>query len=165
MKIALGTKSENKVQYLKNILEFFEKDNYTLSTYSVPSGVSEQPITRNEILKGAVTRARNAFSQDKNIDFSIGMEGGLIFISKQDVYYECIVVVYDGENYFTGISSSLKVPKQVALKIRNEKADLSDELRKYQPVTFNQEVLKEMILSREEMFFEALRNVMLEVLD
>tara|TARA_Y100001960_G_scaffold44466_1_gene44368 strand:- start:2681 stop:3181 length:501 start_codon:yes stop_codon:yes gene_type:complete len=165
MKIALGTQSENKIKYLKNILKHFDVKDYNLTTHSVPSGVSEQPITRHEIIKGAVTRSRNAFVKDKSVNLSVGMEGGLIFMNKEDVYYECVVVVYNGSKFFTGISSSMKVPKEVALKVREHNADLSDELNAYKAKSNKQQILKDMILSREEMFFEALRNVFLEILE
>lgn len=165
MKIALGSQSNNKIEYLKNILDFFEQNNYELNTYAVDSCVSEQPISRDETFNGACNRAKAAFAKDTTVNFAIGMEGGLVVMNKKDYYYECIVVVYNGKEYFTGISSSLAIPKQVSQKIKDYNADLSDELHKYEPKTFNQEVLKEMILSREEIFFEALRNVMLEVLD
>lgn len=164
MKIALGTQSANKIAYLKNVLGFFKCKNYELSTYNVASGISEQPLSKLETIAGAKNRAFNAFKKDKDANMYIGMEGGLEFI-ENDCYYVCVSVVYNRTKYYTGISSMLKVPSQIADKIKNYNADLSDELNNYNAKTLNQEILKNMILSREEMFFEALRNVMFEVLE
>jgi hypothetical protein len=43
----------------------------------VPSGVSDQPKSDEETLKGATNRARNAFLQKRDADYWFGVEGGI----------------------------------------------------------------------------------------
>ncbi len=46
-------------------------------TVSVPSGVSDQPMTDEETLLGALNRAQAAAQQIPEADFTVGLEGGI----------------------------------------------------------------------------------------
>jgi inosine/xanthosine triphosphatase len=49
-----------------------------LETVAVPSGVSDQPMSDAETLKGAANRAANAAAARPAADFWVGIEGGLV---------------------------------------------------------------------------------------
>lgn len=55
----------------------FPKLELRFETVSVPSGVSDQPLSDEETRRGAENRARAAESERPGADFWVGMEGGL----------------------------------------------------------------------------------------
>lgn len=54
----------------------FPGEDFTVEGVSVPSGVSDQPMTDANTLKGAKTRAENLRNQLPDADFWVGIEGG-----------------------------------------------------------------------------------------
>ncbi|AIE61066.1 DUF84 family protein [Bacillus methanolicus] len=73
MKIIIGTKNPAKVAAVKNAFSGYEAE---FITADVPSGVSEQPFSDEETIKGAVNRAIQALEAGKG-DIGIGLEGGV----------------------------------------------------------------------------------------
>jgi len=72
----------------------------------VDSGISPQPFSDEEMVLGAITRARNSF-EETQADYGVGMEGGIVKYSF-GVYVKGWVAVYNGERY--GISSTIALP-------------------------------------------------------
>lgn len=73
MKITIGSKNPAKV---KAVQEVFEKYQPEIIPLSVPSGVSEQPLSDEETMRGALNRAWAAL-ETGNGEISIGLEGGV----------------------------------------------------------------------------------------
>lgn len=162
MKIAIGTKSESKVNKVKDILQLFKINDYELGCYSVNSEVSEQPMSLTETIQGAKNRAFNATKAQTKTDLSFGIEGGLEFCkNNKRCNYVCVAAIYYKEQFFVGIGSQLQIHDQVYQQLKNGN-DLSTCLSQYTPKNHNEQILKDMILSREEMFFEALRNAFIQ---
>jgi inosine/xanthosine triphosphatase len=73
MKVIIGSTNPAKVAAVKNAFT------YTYSEYislSISSGVSDQPFSDDETIKGAVNRAVGAMQQG-NGDIGVGLEGGV----------------------------------------------------------------------------------------
>jgi inosine/xanthosine triphosphatase len=54
----------------------FPEQHFTARGLSVPSGVSEQPMSDEETLRGAINRASAAGAAQPAADYAIGIEGG-----------------------------------------------------------------------------------------
>lgn len=50
---------------------------WSVEPVAVDSGVAEQPTGHDETVRGAQTRARNAFAAIESADFGVGIEGGV----------------------------------------------------------------------------------------
>ena len=72
MKIIIGSKNPAKITAVKNV--FLMKGEFV--SLDIPSGVSEQPFSDEETIKGAINRAVGALKQG-NGDIGIGLEGGV----------------------------------------------------------------------------------------
>lgn len=57
--------------------QVFTEHTLNITGISVPSGVSDQPMTEAETLTGARNRAANAQSANPEADYTIGIEGGV----------------------------------------------------------------------------------------
>ncbi|KKP32746.1 MAG: hypothetical protein A2561_05370 [Candidatus Staskawiczbacteria bacterium RIFOXYD1_FULL_32_13] len=97
IKIAIGTTSESKIKYLKEVLKEL-KVKADLISVGVKSGVPEQPKTTQETEKGSINRAVEAFEKVKDVDFAMGIEVGY---HKEQNGYEmfCWVTIIDKNGY------------------------------------------------------------------
>lgn len=81
IRIAVGTTNPCKVEAVKIAFESVFDVPIAIDTYSVESGVSDQPFGDEETRIGAYNRARSALigsiSADKKADFGVGLEGGV----------------------------------------------------------------------------------------
>ncbi|HLD00391.1 MAG TPA: inosine/xanthosine triphosphatase [Candidatus Nanoarchaeia archaeon] len=91
----------------------------------VESGVSKQPKSLDEIIRGAVNRARNAFV---NCDYSFGLESGQIEVpyTKTGYMYICACTIYDGKEFNFGLSPGFECPPEVTRLVLEEGLDLNE---------------------------------------
>lgn len=75
MKIAVGTTSVLKLEYLNEVLAEFGIDSEVFPA-EVQSEISEQPLTAEETLIGSINRANNAMRIFPDVDMALGMEVG-----------------------------------------------------------------------------------------
>jgi inosine/xanthosine triphosphatase len=73
MKIIIGSTNPAKVAAVKNAFHYTSSEFISLD---IASGVSEQPFSDEETIKGAINRAVGALQQG-NGDIGIGLEGGV----------------------------------------------------------------------------------------
>jgi len=90
MKIAIGSLNPTKVQAVEKVF----KDDTVLSI-SVPSDVSNQPLTDDETMRGAMNRAYHSRTESK-ADMGIGLEGGVIISGEKLLLCNWGALEYDG---------------------------------------------------------------------
>lgn len=98
LKIAVGTTSDQKIKYLKEVLKDL-KIRAEVFAVDVKSGVAEQPKTTEETERGAINRAKGAFDKEKNADFSIGIEVGYHKNNNSEYEMFCWVAIIDKSGY------------------------------------------------------------------
>ena len=96
--ISVGTTSDQKINYLKEILKELNIKSELISI-RVNSGVSEQPKTSTETKKGSINRAKRAFKKELKADFSIGIEVGYHKNSKRKYEMFCWVTIIGNNGY------------------------------------------------------------------
>jgi inosine/xanthosine triphosphatase len=110
MIINIGSQNQVKVEAVKEILEEypFLKEAETIS-FSVESGVSDQPKSIEETIKGAKNRARESF---KDCTLSVGHESGIIKMPETKTGYTNVDVcaIYDGKQFHLGFSPMFEYP-------------------------------------------------------
>ncbi len=78
IKVVVASKNPVKIQCAEQGFQrVFSKDQILVEGVSVPSNVSDQPMTDAETLEGAKNRAQNARTSFPESDFWIGIEGGI----------------------------------------------------------------------------------------
>ncbi len=75
----------------------------------ISSLVRNQPLSLEETLQGAMNRAKNGFN---SCDLSFGIESGLFQVPYTKTGYMniCACVIYDGSNFYVGLSSAFECP-------------------------------------------------------
>ncbi|MCD6547660.1 MAG: inosine/xanthosine triphosphatase [Nanoarchaeota archaeon] len=117
MKVVVASKNPVKINAVKEVFSEIFGD---VEVYSkeVDSGVPNQPFNE-ETIKGAINRAEKAM--DKDFDFSVGIEGGIIKLG--DKYYNLgfIAILDKNGNLCTGTSGWFECPEKVLKEIKKGK--------------------------------------------
>ena len=94
LRVVVASTNPVKVQAVANGFGrmFPDKDSH-VSTVTVPSGVRHQPLSDQEALEGALTRAQNAAASKPDADYWIGIEGGVEEVGADMVASAWVVVL------------------------------------------------------------------------
>jgi inosine/xanthosine triphosphatase len=83
MKVAVGSKNPTKINAVKIAFEtVFPDEEWIVEGVDVPSGVSDQPMSDRETVRGAKNRAKRSLKKIK-ADFGVGIEGGMQKVGKE----------------------------------------------------------------------------------
>jgi len=132
--------SLNPVKILASRLAFervWPEYDWEVSGVAVPSGVSAQPMSHEESIRGARTRARNAMAT-AHADYAVGLEGGLQHI--EDHWYDFGWIVVQDNTGLEGIGATigLVIPPRMMTMV-HEGMELGDVI----DVVFEQENSKQ----------------------
>lgn len=122
--------SENPVK-LEAVRQAFERvwpdEEWQVEGVAAQSGVSDQPMSDEESIKGATNRAQQALKQT-SAEYGVGLEGGLQEIEGR--WFDCgwIVVVDKASNKGIGSTMRIMVPRKMMDMIRAgyELSDVDD---------------------------------------
>jgi inosine/xanthosine triphosphatase len=121
MKIIVASKNPIKINTTKQGFEkVFPNEIIEVIGVSVNSGVSEQPRSDGDTLKGAISRVNNAAKLYK-ADYWVGMEAGLEEIGKDLLSFSWIVIKSKMGKYGKGKTSTYVLPEKIAELIRQGK--------------------------------------------
>jgi inosine/xanthosine triphosphatase len=116
MRVVVGSKNPVKINATKNAFNHYF-DNVDVIGTDVDSEVGDMPNTRELTLKGAITRAKKSLNSNADVDYGVGLEGG-VYTTEYGMFLFGIVVIIDKNNEL-GISSAegFMLPKIVADKV------------------------------------------------
>lgn len=114
---------------LRGFSRMFPQEEFSVWGVSVPSGVSDQPMSDAETRQGALNRATAAHQSAPNGDVWVGIEGG-IDTSRGVMEAFAWIVVTDGKRTGTSRTASFILPEEAAALIREgmELGDADDRL-------------------------------------
>ena len=117
-------------------------ESWTMISKSIDSGVSETPISENEIIKGAMNRAYNLKNNmdklQEKADYYIGMEGGFhqnIIEGTKVTFIQGWAAVYNGSEYHVGSSPNLTVPEGLARSVYENGESLGVAIDRYSGIS------------------------------
>lgn len=160
--IAVGTESTQKIGYLEEVLTELGIVAEIIPV-KAPSGVSEQPFSSEETLRGATNRAQAALEAVSQAEYSLGIEVGYDRVSDNRYKIFCWAVVIDRkENIAKAKSHSFLLPNfyQDVLK---DGQYLGDHVREYfdvaaDPIT---QYVAEAVRGRKLFISESLRYALI----
>ncbi len=141
MKIIVGSTNQVKVEIVKEIVkEYPQLAPAEVIGVNAESGVSNQPLSLEEIMNGAINRARAAY-QSSECNYGVGIESGLHQVPKAGYMESTSCVFYDGNKIYPGLSAAFPCPEEVITLILSQGLNLSQ--ASYQAgLTRNQELGK-----------------------
>jgi len=121
-KIIVASKNPVKINAaLGGFKKMFPNETFEIQGVSVASGVSDQPMTDEETVRGARTRAENASVEYPHADFWVGIEGGIEDTHNEMQAFAWIVVKSKDGNVGRGRTGMFFLPPQVAYHVRQGK--------------------------------------------
>ena len=116
MIVAVGSTNQTKIKPVREVFKHHFKKVKVVGV-KVNSQVQDQPLSDEEMFKGAYNRVKTALNKVKNADFGVGIEGGVHKYS-YGWFEQSIVVIIDKEgNFGVGSSGGLALPKRIVEKI------------------------------------------------
>lgn len=118
MRVAIGSDNPVKIAAVKTAFKrAWPKKKFVFIGIKVNSGISHQPMSDKETIKGAKNRAKKALKLLR-ADFGVGLEGGIQKIDGK--WFDCGWIVVINKNGTLGIGSSLRmhVPPKMMKHVR-----------------------------------------------
>lgn len=163
--IAVGTASDQKIRYLKEVLREL-KIQASLKSFGAKSKVSEQPLTSSETKKGSINRAKHALKETKNADFALGIEVGYHKYLKNKYEIFCWVTVLDKNGYRVSAQSHRFLLPEYHQKILARGKYLGDNLDGYSKKVQNSvhAYIDDMLRHRKPFIVGALKDALVRYL-
>ncbi len=131
MKINVGSRNRAKVAAVAEIVrEYPHLSAADVAGVDAPSEVSRQPLSLEETIRGAMTRARNSF---RDCDYAVGIESGLMAVpfTKSGYMDICAAAIYDGREFHLGLSSAWEFPDRAIFEsMLRDKIDMSEAINR-----------------------------------
>lgn len=116
MNVVIGSKNPTKVDAVQSAFSrSFPDQLFSYNPISVSSGVSDQPMSDEETLNGAVNRAKSCKELHPDFDFFVGLEGGCSFMGNDLYAFAWMVVMRDNEISKAKTSTFLLPPEVASL--------------------------------------------------
>lgn len=118
MNIIVASRNPVKIQAaLVAFRAMFPDEAWEISGVSVPSGVSDQPMTEDETRQGANNRALHAQRSFPEADFWVGIEGGIADDGKEMSAFAWMAILHKGR-MGEARTASFMLPHKIAELVR-----------------------------------------------
>lgn len=127
----VGSVNPAKISAAKiGFTQVFPKEKIKVLGVSVKSGISHQPMSDSQSIKGAINRAKGALALAKNADYGVGMEGGVHKIGNQWFESGWIAVIDKERKVGLGTSARWQISQKIikSLNGKNELAHIFKDL-------------------------------------
>jgi len=122
--IGVGSTNPVKINATRSAFSRFF-NNIKIISRKVDPGISPQPMTDEEMVTGAINRAKRVFNEI-NPNFGVGLEGGVVKY-KFGVFVRGWVAVYNGEVLGIASTASIQIPSLIWDRLlRNRGLELED---------------------------------------
>lgn len=101
--------------------KMFPDQEFSYEGISASSGVSDQPMSEEETIRGATNRAENASKQKTKADYWVGIEGGLEEVDGEMEAFAWIVIKHKNGKIGKGRTGSFFIPQKVAELVKEGK--------------------------------------------
>lgn len=133
LSVVVASQNPVKIKATKvGFAKMFPNKAFKVTGVSATSGVSDQPMTNIETLKGATNRAKNARRLEPKADYWVGIEGGLEEVNKEMECFAWVVVRSKSGNVGKGKTGTFILPKKIVRLIKRGK-----ELGEADDIVFN----------------------------
>ncbi len=119
MKVVITSKNPVKINAVKyGFTTCFPKEQFIFQSISVPSGVSDQPISDEETYKGAKQRVEKAIKDRPLADYWIGIEAGVDTKYEEMDAYAWVYLKDKNGKEGKGRSGTFFLPEEIASLVK-----------------------------------------------
>jgi inosine/xanthosine triphosphatase len=119
-KIRVGSLNMNKIDAVREVFTGYE-----VTGIACKSDVREQPMDLDEIIRGAIFRARSVFV---DCEYSVGIEDGISQVpgAKSGYMNFCACAIFDGKRVFLGLGPAFEYPLECTRRVVEEGITISE---------------------------------------
>ena len=119
-RIIVASLNQNKIIAVKEVFPSYEVEGATCL-----SGVSEQPLSLDETIRGAINRAKGVF---RDCAYSVGIEDGISCVPETKSGYMnfCCCAVYDGKRIYLGLGPAFEYPPECTKMVVEKGVTISE---------------------------------------
>lgn len=119
IKVIVASKNPVKINTTEiGFVKMFPELSFEVEGISAPSGVSDQPLSEKETLRGAINRVNNVSKIAPKADYWVGIEGGVEDLDEGMISFAWIVIKNKDGKIGRGRTGSFFQPEKVADLIR-----------------------------------------------
>jgi len=158
MIILLGSDSLQKIGILQGYLEDVLEGDFGIVPLRVASGISQQPLSKEETREGAINRAYRAAEQfGEHYHYSFGLEAGLESIGGLYHFICVTAIVYPDGSLGIGESSPVPLPGDASERVMSGEY-LGTIIRDYRDLSAGAEerAVVEDLINRRKGFIQAI---------
>ncbi len=117
--IHVASLNKNKINAVSEVFPSFR-----VESIAAKSGVREQPVSLDEIIEGAINRAKAVFS---NCYYSVGIEDGIAAVpgTRSGYMNFCCCAIYDGGRVYLGLGPAFEYPSESTERVIEEGITIS----------------------------------------
>lgn len=129
MRINVGSENPVKLAAIREVMAA-RFPGASFEPVAVDSGVPDQPLGFEQILGGAMNRARAAFAL--SCDLAVALESGLIPVPLTRTGYMNLTacVIFDGDEMFPGLGPAFELPDEVVRLVTEDGLELDPAARR-----------------------------------
>jgi len=118
--IYVASLNKNKIQAVQEVFP-----SYQVKSIACKSGVREQPLSLDEIINGAIFRAKTIFG---DCEYSVGVEDGIAPVAETHSCYMnfCCCAIYDGTEIYLGLGPAFEYPLKCTKRVVEEGITISE---------------------------------------
>ena len=116
VKISIGSNNPVKIKACESVVKKVWQD-VEVVNFDVDSGISNQPMTEEESIKGAINRARGAREQG-DADYGFGLEGSVVEIEDRMLLTGWVAVMDREGEIGIGSGGHILLPESIAERLR-----------------------------------------------
>jgi inosine/xanthosine triphosphatase len=118
-KIIVASKNPVKINStLKAFKKMIPNEEFVIESLSVPSNVSDQPMTDEETLTGAINRVSNLKLEATDFDYFVGVEGGVEEI-EDNMYAFAWIVIANNEYISKSRTADFLLPSKITELVKS----------------------------------------------
>ncbi|MEO1051588.1 MAG: inosine/xanthosine triphosphatase [Bacteroidota bacterium] len=118
-KVIVASKNPVKITCTKTgFSKALENQAFEFEGVSVPSDVSDQPMSDEETLQGAINRAKNARTAMSEAHFWVGIEGGVDFLNDELQAFAWVVIISE-DRMGKSRTSTFFLPEEISHLVKD----------------------------------------------
>lgn len=118
--VAVGTENKAKLQAVESVFKTVFGD-VIIEGIAAKSGISEQPLTDEESIRGAINRADGALKQVQTAEYGVGLEGNVVETSGHMFLRGWVAIKNRSGDIGLGHSGGLQLPEVIRAQINDGK--------------------------------------------
>lgn len=118
MKIAVSSKNPVKINAVRLAFKkIFPEREIEILSAGIKSGVSDQPMSDKETLQGAINRSNEIYNLLPEVDYAVGIEGGIEF-EKETTFAFAWVVIRSKNKTSKSKTTTFELPLKISELIK-----------------------------------------------